>query len=53
VSAKCTQPGGADIRLQKLGLQPPAAPTPLGNYVEAVQIGNLLFLSGMLPVETR
>lgn len=29
----------------------PRAPTPLGAYVEAVQTGNLLFLSGTLPVE--
>ena len=29
----------------------PNAPHPLGAYVEAVQSGNLLFLSGMLPVK--
>lgn len=28
----------------------PAPPTPLGAYVEAVQTGDLLMLSGMLPV---
>jgi enamine deaminase RidA (YjgF/YER057c/UK114 family) len=28
----------------------PAAPTPFGPYVEALQTGSLLFLSGMLPV---
>jgi enamine deaminase RidA (YjgF/YER057c/UK114 family) len=37
-------------RLQELGIELPAAPTPLGSYVEAVQTGNLLFLSGLLPV---
>jgi enamine deaminase RidA (YjgF/YER057c/UK114 family) len=42
--------GGADRRLQNLGIQLPAAPTPFGTYVETVQTGNLLFLSGMLPV---
>jgi enamine deaminase RidA (YjgF/YER057c/UK114 family) len=36
--------------LQELGIQLPAAPTPFGTYVEALQTGNLLFLSGMLPV---
>jgi enamine deaminase RidA (YjgF/YER057c/UK114 family) len=36
--------------LQELGIQLPAAPKPFGSYVEAVQTGNLLFLSGMLPV---
>jgi len=30
-----------------------AAPAPFGTYVEAVQTGNLLFLSGMLPTEGR
>ncbi len=36
--------------MQDLGIQLPAAPTPFGTYVEALQTGNLLFLSGMLPV---
>ena len=41
---------GAESRLQSLGIQLPAPPTPFGTYVEALQTGNLLFLSGMLPV---
>ena len=53
MSAKGTQPGGAERRLQELGIQLPAAPTPLGIYVEAVQTGNLLFLTGMLPTDGR
>jgi enamine deaminase RidA (YjgF/YER057c/UK114 family) len=53
VSAKGTQPGGAERRLQELGIQLPAPPTPLGIYVEAVQTGNLLFLTGMLPTDGR
>jgi enamine deaminase RidA (YjgF/YER057c/UK114 family) len=44
------QPGGADRRLEDLGIQLPAAPTPFGTYVETVETGKLLFLSGMLPV---
>ena len=28
----------------------PPVPTPLGAYVEAVQTGSLLFLTGMLPL---
>jgi enamine deaminase RidA (YjgF/YER057c/UK114 family) len=36
-------------RLQELGIQLPPPPTPFGAYVPAVQTGNLLFLSGMLP----
>jgi enamine deaminase RidA (YjgF/YER057c/UK114 family) len=44
------RPGGAEQRLQELGIQLPAAPTPFGTYVETLRTGNLLFLSGMLPV---
>jgi enamine deaminase RidA (YjgF/YER057c/UK114 family) len=40
-------------RLRELGIELPAAPTPLGTYVEASQAGGLLFLSGMLPVVNR
>lgn len=36
--------------MRELAIELPPAPTPLGAYVEAVQTGNLLFLSGMLPV---
>lgn len=41
---------GADQRLKDLGIQLPDPPTPFGTYVEVIQTGNLLFLSGMLPV---
>jgi enamine deaminase RidA (YjgF/YER057c/UK114 family) len=41
---------GAVQRLQELGITLPPPPTPFGAYVEAVTIGNLVFLSGMLPV---
>jgi enamine deaminase RidA (YjgF/YER057c/UK114 family) len=50
VSAQGPQQGSAEGRLQELGIQLPAAPTPFGSYVETVQTDNLLFLSGMLPV---
>ena len=50
VAGKVSQPASAERRLQELGIQLPAAPTPFGTYVEALQTGNLLFLSGMLPV---
>jgi enamine deaminase RidA (YjgF/YER057c/UK114 family) len=50
VAGKSSQPGSAERRLHELGIQLPAAPTPFGTYVEAVQTGNLLFLSGMVPV---
>ena len=42
---------GAEQRLKALGIVLPRSPAPLGAYVEAVQTGNLLFLSGTLPVE--
>jgi enamine deaminase RidA (YjgF/YER057c/UK114 family) len=41
----------AEKRLAELNIKLPRAPTPLGAYVETVQTGNLLFLSGTLPVE--
>ncbi len=40
-------------RLSELGIGLPAPPTPLGAYVEASGTGNLLFLSGVLPVVKR
>lgn len=50
VSDKGPQPANAERRLQELGIELPPPPTPFGAYVEAVKTGNLLFLSGMLPV---
>lgn len=41
----------AEERLRDLGIDLPHPPAPLGAYVEAVQTGNLLFLSGTLPLE--
>ena len=43
----------AEQRLKDLGIGLPAPPQPFGTYAEAVQTGNLLFLSGMLPTEGR
>src|SRR5262245_11877101 len=37
-------------RGSELGITLPAPPTPLGAYVESSDTGNLLFLSGTLPV---
>ena len=37
-------------RLRELGIALPSAPKPLGNYVEVVQVGALLFVSGTLPL---
>jgi enamine deaminase RidA (YjgF/YER057c/UK114 family) len=40
----------AEHQLEKLGIQLSVPPVPFGNYVEVRQTGNLLFLTGMLPV---
>ena len=37
-------------KLRELGLELPKAPAPLGSYVPAVRAGNLVFLSGILPL---
>src|SRR5712672_622811 len=51
VSRESSESASAEQRLQELGIELPAPPEPFGAYVEAVQTGNLLFLSGMLPTE--
>ncbi len=43
----------AEGRLAELGIKLPSPPEPFGVYAEAVQTGNLLFLTGMLPTEGR
>src|SRR5258705_6695106 len=45
--------GGPSSRLSDLRIALPAPPTPLGAYVESSDAGNLLFLSGTLPVVNR
>ena len=53
VTRTSSRPASAEERLNKLGINLPAPPQPFGTYAEAVQTGNLLFLSGMLPTEGR
>jgi enamine deaminase RidA (YjgF/YER057c/UK114 family) len=48
-----SQSTSAEQRLKGLGIELPAPPEPFGTYVEAVQTGNLLFVTGMLPTEGR
>jgi enamine deaminase RidA (YjgF/YER057c/UK114 family) len=43
----------AEQRLSRLGINLPSPPEPFGVYAEAVQTGNLLFLTGMLPTVGR
>jgi enamine deaminase RidA (YjgF/YER057c/UK114 family) len=53
VTRESSRPASAEQRLKELGINLPAPPEPFGTYVEAVQTGNLLFLTGMLPTEGR
>ncbi len=38
-------------KLESLGIKLPAPPTPSGSYVPAVRTGNLLYISGQIPME--
>jgi enamine deaminase RidA (YjgF/YER057c/UK114 family) len=38
-----------EAKLAEMGLSLPEAPSPVGNYVGAVRVGNLLFVSGHGP----
>jgi enamine deaminase RidA (YjgF/YER057c/UK114 family) len=51
--SELAMPRTAEQRLKELGINLPPLPEPFGAYVEAVQTGNLLFLSGVLPTEGR
>ncbi len=53
VTREGSRSASAEQRLKELGINLPAPPEPFGTYVEAVQTGNLLFLTGMLPTEGR
>ncbi len=37
-------------RLKQLGIELPEVPTPLGSYIPVLKTGNLIFISGMLPL---
>ena len=41
-----------EANLQKAGIELPAASTPVANYVNAVQTGNLIFLAGKGPKQS-
>ena len=38
-------------KLESMGVKLPNPPTPAGSYVPAVKTGNLLFISGQIPME--
>jgi enamine deaminase RidA (YjgF/YER057c/UK114 family) len=52
-SGNKTIAGSPGLRLRELEITLPAPPKPLGSYVESSDAGNLLFLSGTLPVVNR
>lgn len=41
---------GYEEKLKELGLELPEAPKPVATYIPAVRAGELLFLSGVLPM---
>src|SRR5437667_10793544 len=46
------RPMGAEANLKAKNITLPTPPTPLANYVGAVRVGNLLFVSGHGPSRT-
>ncbi len=38
-------------KLESLGIRLPSPPTPAGSYIPAVRVGNLIFISGQIPME--
>jgi enamine deaminase RidA (YjgF/YER057c/UK114 family) len=53
VNRESSRPASAEQRLKDFGIELPTPPEPFGIYTEAVQTGNLLFLTGMLPTVGR
>lgn len=43
--------GEVDARLAELGIDVPEAAAPVANYVGCVQTGNLVFISGQVPIK--
>ncbi len=43
---------GAEARIKELKLELPSAPKPVATYIPAVQVGNLLYVSGHGPLKT-
>ena len=37
-------------KLKELGIELPVTPSPIGSYIPALRTGNLVFLSGILPL---
>ncbi|MBM3518006.1 MAG: RidA family protein [Alphaproteobacteria bacterium] len=43
--------GAVDARLKELKIELPRPPAPVANYVPFVQSGNLIYLSGQIPLQ--
>ncbi|HEY7533507.1 MAG TPA: RidA family protein [Nitrospiraceae bacterium] len=41
-----------ELKLKELGLELPSPPQPVATYIPAVRVGSLLFLSGVLPMQS-
>lgn len=52
-AASQTQTIDFDRKLQEIGVELPGAAAPAANYVKAVRVDNLLFLSGHAAVSGR
>jgi len=48
-SAVAQSSASAEARLKELSITLPPVPSPVANYVDAVRVGNLLFLAGNTP----
>jgi enamine deaminase RidA (YjgF/YER057c/UK114 family) len=48
-SAHAQSPIGAEARLKEKNITLPSEPEPIANYVNAVRVGNLLFMAGNTP----
>ena len=44
-------PGRVDARLASMNIELPDAPPPAANYVPFVRTGNMVFISGQVPLE--
>ncbi|MEE9276611.1 MAG: hypothetical protein V3V62_15005 [bacterium] len=42
---------GAEERLKEMGIALPEPPSPVGAYVPYVRSGDLLFISGQIPLQ--
>src|SRR4029079_10626029 len=44
--------GSAEARLRELGIELPKITAPVGNYVPAARLGNVIYLAGTGPIKS-